>query len=176
VDWKPERVVQAKSGIFKNENKERLLKHAKGRTLRGHLQMATSPRPSIDNELSSQGASTATVCQVSHRQWPDLFTITSTPRKFAECLYCDVSLPPILHIMSCSIESPVICSLYGRSNHILTFIHSCIHTSILSYTHTFKRTQHTQYQFTHDCISRPESCLVISHQFNHQFFQVACPK
>jgi len=48
-----------------------------------------------------------------------------------------------LHVLSCSIESPVICNLYGRSSHSHTFIHSCIHTSILSYTHTFKHTQRT---------------------------------
>jgi len=105
--------------------------------------MATSPRPSIVNELASQGASAATVCQVSYHQWPDLFTIISTPRKFADCLYCAVSPPPILRVLSYSIESPVIYSLYDRSSHIHTFIHSCIHTSILSYTHTFKHTQRT---------------------------------
>jgi len=130
--------------------------------------MATSPRPSINNELASQGASAATACQVSCHQWPDLFTIISTPRKFAECLYCAVSPPPILHVLSCSIKSPVICSLYGRSSHIHRFIHSCIHTSILSYIHT--------YQFTHACISHPKPGLVISHQISHQFFQVASPK
>jgi len=105
--------------------------------------MATSPRLSIDNELSPQEASVATLCKVLHRQWPDLFTITSTPRKFVECLYCAVSPPPILHVLSRSIESPVTYSLYDRSSHIHTFMHSCIRTLILSCIHTFIRTQRT---------------------------------
>jgi len=140
VDWKPERAVQAKLGaqkgiysrwtenpkgrsrqklgIFtnKNKNKERLLKHAVGRTLCAHLQMATSLRPLIDHKLASQEASADTVCRVSYRQWPDLFTITSTPRKFAECWYCAVSPPPILNVLSCSIESPIVSSLNSRTS------------------------------------------------------------
>ncbi|KEH28161.1 hypothetical protein MTR_5g070595 [Medicago truncatula] len=42
-----------------------------------------------------------------YRQRLDLFTIISSPRKFAECLYCDVSPPPILPILSRLIESLV---------------------------------------------------------------------
>jgi len=137
--------------------------------------MATSPRPSIDNELASQGALAATVCQVSYHQWPDLFTIISTKRKFSECLNCAVSPPSILHVLSCSIESPVICSLYGHSSHIHTFMHPHVNTFIYSHIQAYTTRTYAQYQFTHDCISRLESCLVISHQFNHQLFQVASP-
>ncbi|KEH17627.1 hypothetical protein MTR_0004s0350 [Medicago truncatula] len=35
-----------------------------------------------------------------HCQRLDLFTMVSSPRKFAECLYCDVSPPPILPVLS----------------------------------------------------------------------------
>jgi len=38
------------------------------------------------------------------RQWLDLFTITSSPRKFAECLYYNVSSPHILLVLSRFIE------------------------------------------------------------------------
>jgi len=100
---------------------------------------------SFDNELSPQEASVATLCQVLHRRWPDLFTITSTPRKFAECLYCDISPPPILYVLSRSIESPVICNLYDRSSHIHTFMHPHINTFI--YSHIQAYTTHT---YTHN--------------------------
>ena len=60
--------------------------------------------------------------------------------------------------------------------------HSCIHASTHQYYHIFTHSNvhnahvHTQYQFTHNCISRLESCLVVSHQFSHQLFQVVSPK
>jgi len=63
-------------------------------------------------------------------------------KEFSECLYCAVSPPPILHVLSRSIESPVTYSLYDRSSHIHTFMHSCIRTLILSCIHTFMRTKH----------------------------------
>jgi len=72
VDWKPEGAIQAKVRDFhkqKQKQKKRLLKHVEGRTLCSHLQMATSPRLSFDNELASQEASVATLCQALHRQW-----------------------------------------------------------------------------------------------------------
>ena len=131
MDWKLERAVQEKVRDFHKQ--KRLLKHAEGRTLYAHLQMVTSPRLLIDNELSPQGASAATVCQTSYHQWPDLFTITSTPWKFAECLYCVVNPSPILHVLFCPIESLVICSLYGRSSHIHAFMHPHINTFIYSH-------------------------------------------
>jgi hypothetical protein len=60
----------------------------------------------------------------------DLFTVVSSPRKFAECLYCDVSLPPILPILSCFIESPAIYSSYSHTSHIHTFTHTFIQSYI----------------------------------------------
>ncbi len=123
-------------------------------------------RPSIDNELASQGASAATVCWVSYHQWPDLFTIISTPRKFAECLYCAVSPPPILHVLSCSIESPVICSLYCRLSHVHTFMHSCIHTSILLYSHIQACTTRTYTHINSHMIASVAQSLVWSYLTN----------
>ncbi|KEH32662.1 hypothetical protein MTR_4g133385 [Medicago truncatula] len=69
--------------------------------------MATSSIPFINNGLYPQGASIATLCQFLHRQRLDLFTIVSSPRKFAECLYCYISPPPILPVLSRFVESPV---------------------------------------------------------------------
>jgi hypothetical protein len=67
----------------------------------------------------------------SPHQWLNLFTIISSPRKFAECLYCDVSSPPILHVVSCLIEFT--CHVqFIQSNKL----HSYIHTFILSHIHT----------------------------------------
>jgi len=59
--------------------------------------------------------------------------------------------------------------------------HPYIHASTHQYFHVFTHSSvhnvhvHTQYQFTHDCISRPESCLVVSLQFSPQLFQVVSP-
>jgi len=130
--------------------------------------MATSHRPSIDNELASQGASVANVCQVSYCQWPNLFTITSTPRKFAECLNCAVSVPPTSHVMSCSIESPVVCSSYGRSSHIHTFMHQHINTFI--YSHIQAYTTHNTHNTNSHMIASVAQSLVwsISLQFSPQ--------
>lgn len=125
----------------------------------------------------SQEASVSTSCRVLHHQQLDLFTIVSSSRKFAECLYCDVSPPPILPVLSRFIESPVIYSLYNHTfihtsihsyNHasifirlyvhsicttsIHTFIHPYIHASILSCMHT---------QYIHNII----------HTWPHQFAQ-----
>ena len=74
------------------------------------------------------------------RQWLDLFTITSSLRKFAECLYCDVTPPPILPVLSHFIEFTCHMQLYRRTVIQVTFIHKFIqlyiHTSILSHVHT----------------------------------------
>ncbi|AES69810.1 hypothetical protein MTR_3g035330 [Medicago truncatula] len=53
------------------------------------------------------GGISCSLCRVLHRQRLVLFTIISSPMKFAECLCCDVSSPPILHVLSRFIESPV---------------------------------------------------------------------
>ena len=160
VDWKPERAVQAKLGILKNKNKEWLLKHAEGRTLCAHLEMATPPRPPIDNELASRGALATTVCRVSYRQWPDLFTITSTPRKFAKCLYWAVSPPPILHVFV-SPRSYITDNKYNHTSYIHSYnyasIHQYFHTFLYSFVHNIYTTS-----FIHDCIDHPELCLIVS--------------
>jgi len=101
--------------------------------------MATSPRLSIDNELSPQEVSVATLCQVSRRQWPDLFTIISSPRKFVECLYCNVDPLPILLVLSRVVES-----IY-HIQYIHSYkLHSYIHISIHQYFHI--------HIYTHSCI------------------------
>ena len=117
---------------------------SRGRTLYAHLQMVTSPRLSIDNELYPQEASVATLCQILHRQWPDLFTITSTPRKFAECLYCNVDPLPILPVLSRLVESIYhIQYIYNHTSYMHPFIHPYINAFICSYINTFMRTQRT---------------------------------
>jgi hypothetical protein len=67
----------------------------------------------------------------------DLSIIVSSPRKFAECLYCDVSPPPNLPVVSCLIEFT--CHVQFIQSYKL---HSYIHTLILSRIHTFIYTQH----------------------------------
>jgi len=96
----------------------------------------------------------ATLCRILHRQRLNFFTIVSSPKKFVECLYCDVSPPLILPVLSRFIESSVTYNLY-----IHTLIHSYINTFI--YTHIHADTT----SFIHGCISHPESCLVVSLQF-----------
>jgi len=146
-------------------------------TLCAHLQMATSPRLSFDNELSPQGASAATLCLVLHRQWPDLFTIIPSSRKFAECLYCDVSPPPILPVLSRSIESPLTYSIYSHTNYIHTFIHPYINTFM--YSHIQAYTTHTYiHNINSHMIASVAQSLVRSYPFSSvlKLFQVVSPK
>jgi len=139
--------------------------------------MATSPRPSIDNELASprgigghrvpgfilprarfihDNINSKEVCRVFVLRCQSAFNLT-----------CQV----LSHRVTCRIQFKQSYKLH------ITFIHSCIRTSILSHIHTFMHTHiHTPCQFTHDCVSHPESCPVIPHQFSHQFFQVVGPK
>ena len=95
----------------------------------------------------SQGASISTLCRASPRQRLNLFTIISSPRKFVECLYCDVSPPPILPVLSRFIESHLsytVIQLYGHTKlYIHPYkLHSYNHTLILSRIHTLIHTQH----------------------------------
>jgi len=174
MDWKPERAVQAKNRDFqkeknqKNKKKTRLLNHVEGRTLCAGLQMATPSRPSINNELSPQEASVATLYQVLHRQWPDLFTIVPSPRKFVECLYCNVSPPPILPVLSRLVESIYhIQYIYNHTSYIHTFVHPCINTFICSYIHTFMRTKHIYIINLHMvALVTPKSWSASSFRFN----------
>jgi len=145
VDRKSERAVQAKLGIFKrNKKKIWLLKHVKGRTLCAGLQMVTSSRLLINNGLSRQEESVATLCQVLHRQWFDLFMMVQSSMKFVECLNWDVSPPPILHVLSRLIES--ICYIqyiqsfsYTVVKVVQPYIHASIHLLTLSYVHICTR-------------------------------------
>jgi hypothetical protein len=145
VDWKPERAVQAKVRDFSKKNKQKkwLLKHTSGRTLRVGLQNGDFFQILlVNNGLYPQEAFVATLCLTLPRQRLDWFTIISSPRKFVECLCCDVSPPPVLPVLSRFIKSPVIYTSYSHTNYIHTFIHSYIHTLILSHIHTFIHTQH----------------------------------
>ena len=184
MDWKPEKVVQAKVRDF-SKKKTWLLKHGEGKTLCAGLQMATSSRLLINNGLSPQEESFATLCQVLHHQWLNLFTIISSIWKLVECLYYDINPLPILPVLSRSIESPVVNSytvtwsykvvhLYNRTFIRVTFIHPYINTFTYSHIHAY--TTYAQHQFIHGCIGHPESCLVISLRFGPQLFQVVSPK
>jgi len=131
------------------------------KTLCADLQMATSSRLWVNNELYPQETSVATLYRVLPRQRLDLFTIISSPRKFAECLYCNVSPPPILHVLSRFIEFTRHMQSYSRtiiySLYIHTLIQLYIHTLILSHINAYS--SYTQYQFIHGCISHPKSCF-----------------
>jgi len=90
----------------------------------------------------SQEASVATLCRASPHQRLNVFTIITSPRKFTECLYCDVSPPPILPVLSHFIESHLsytVIQLYGHTKlYIHPYkLHSYIHTIIHSYINTF---------------------------------------
>ena len=151
MDWKPERAIQAKVRDFqkkgkkimtKNKQKAWLLRRTNRGTLCVGLQMATSSKLWVNNGLYPQETSVATLYRVLPRQWLDLFTIISSPRKFAECLYYDVSPPTILPVLSRFIEFTCHMKLYGRTLVYSLYsqtshIHSYIHTIILSYMNTF---------------------------------------
>jgi len=163
VDWKPERAVQAKVRDVQNKRKIKqnawLLRRANGGTLCVGLQMTTSSRHWVNNGLYLQGTSVATIYRVLPRQRLDLFTIISSPRKFAECLYCDVTPPPILPVLSHRV-SLIICNYtVVQSSTVytviqVTFIHTLIqlyiHTLILSYINAY--TACIQISFMHGCI------------------------
>jgi len=57
-----------------------------------------------NNGFSPQEASVATLCRILRRQRLNLFTIVSSPRKFAECFYYDVGPPSVLPVLSRLIE------------------------------------------------------------------------
>jgi len=103
----------------------------------------------------------------------DLFTITSSPRKFAECLYCNVTPPPILHVLSHFIEfirhvqlysRAVLYNLYSHTNHIHSYIHTITHSYINTFTH---QRIHNIYMISIPTWlhQSPKSCLVVSFQF-----------
>jgi len=109
--------------------------------------MATSSKLWVNNGLYPQETSVTTLHRVLPRQRLDLFTIISSPRKFAECLYYDVSPPPILPVLSRFIEfachmqlhsRTIIYSLYSQTSHI----HSYNYTFMHEYFHTLMHTQH----------------------------------
>jgi len=184
VDWKPERVVQEKVRDFQNKRKIKqkawLLRRANGGTLCVGLQMTTSSRLWVNNELSPQKTSVATLYQVLPRQRLDWFTIIPSPRMFVECCTAmSVRLPSYLFCLVSS-SSPVICNyIVAQSSTVYTVIQiTFIHTNhIRSYkSHsfiqiTFVHTNHVHsynYTFIHGCISHPKSCLVVSFRFSLQ--------
>jgi len=131
---------------------------------------------SIDNELSPQKASVATLCQDLHRQWLDLFTIIPFPRKYVECLYCAV-IP--LSILSCFVSfhrvTRHIQFIWSFKSHsyVHGFMHPHINTFMYSHIHAYTTHMHIQHQFTHGCINRSESIPVVSLRFGPRSFQVA---
>ncbi|AES81028.1 hypothetical protein MTR_7g087790 [Medicago truncatula] len=121
--------------------------------------MATSSKLFINNGLTPRWHQFLPCARFLHRQRLDLFTFVSSPRKFAECLYCDVSPSPILLVLSRFIESHVIYSHAVIHSHSHTFTHSYNHAfiNIFTYSYVYTYTSYAQHQFTHNCISRPES-------------------
>jgi hypothetical protein len=106
-------------------------------TLCAGLQMAISSRLVVNNGFSPYEALIVTLCWVLHRQRLDLFKIVSSPRKFAECLYCDASSPPILPVLSGSIKFT--CHVqFIQSYKLHSYIHTIIHSyiNIFTYSHT----------------------------------------
>jgi len=147
------------------------LKHAEGRTVCASLQMATSSRLSINRWLPCVRFYTVngSICS----QWylyKEVCRVFVLRRRSTLHLTCLVSSHQVhlSHIVYTVIQ--------------ITFIHSYIHTSIhqyfhmFIYTHIHAYTSYTQHQFIHGCISRPESCLVVSLQFSPQLFQVVSHK
>ena len=96
------------------------------------------------------------VCYLKVGFTPDN-NVISSPTKFAECSLrrCRSTSYPTHRISFHQVRQ------YKHSSHTSpTFIHSCIHlhSHIHTCTHTF--TVYKQYQFTHVCISHPESSSV----------------
>ena len=98
----------------------------------------------VNNGLCPQKTSVVTQYRVLPRLQSNLFTITSSPRKFAECLYCNVTPPPILPVLSRFIEfirhvqlysRTVIYGSYSHTNHINSYIHTIIHSYINTLIH-----------------------------------------
>jgi len=88
-------------------------------------------------------------------------------KEVAECLCCAVSPPPILHVMSLSIESPITYSSYDCSNRIHTFMHPRIDTFVDSHIYAYTTHMHIQHRVTHGCIGHPKSWSVVSFRFNY---------
>ena len=80
----------------------------------------------LNNGFSPQGASVATLFRVLPRQRLKLFTRVSSLRKFAECLYCDASPPPILPTLSRFIEFTYDIQ-FIQSYKLHSYFHTLIH-------------------------------------------------
>jgi len=121
--------------------------------------MATSSRLWVDNGLYPQETLVVTLYQVLPCQRINFFTIISFPRKFAECLYYDVTPPLILPVLSSTVYTVI------QVTFIHTFIQLYVRTLILSHINAY--TTYTWYQFIHGCISHPN--LVRSYLFKSVF-------
>jgi len=74
----------------------------------------------------------ANLCRALPRQWLDLSPMIPSPMKFAECLYCDVSPPPILLVLSV-IYNHIVIQPYSY-----TFIQSYVHAyTIYTQPHSY---------------------------------------
>ena len=146
MDWKPERVVQAKFRDFQTK-KNYCWSIPVGRHSAPVYKWRLLPDSLVNNGLYLPGGIISTLCRASPRQRLNLFTIISSSKKFAECLYYDVSPPPILPVLSRFIESHLsytVIQLYGHTKlYIHPYkLHSYNHTLILSRIHTLMHTQH----------------------------------
>jgi len=148
MDWKPERAAREKVRDFKKEKQKKwLLKNAEGRTLCVGLEMVTSSRLLINNGLSPQEASVATLCRTSPHQWLDLFNnIISMEVCLVFVPRCQSASHLICHVSSHRVHlSHTVIYSYKLHPYIHTFINPYNHTSIISCIHTFMRTQHVQH-------------------------------
>jgi len=108
------------------------------RTLCANLQIATSFRLLFQTMGFSPRRHQLLLCAGLHPINGSICSIISSPRKFAECLYYDVSPPLILHVMSRLIEST--CHIQCMQSYKL---HSYIDTFTYSYIHAYiTYTQH----------------------------------
>jgi len=137
--------------------------------------MATSSRLYISNGLYPQEASVATLCRVftpSTNQFVHNNIISNEVcRVFVLQLQSASHLTYLVsfHWVNCHIKFIQSCKLHI---HIFTHPYNHAFTNIFTYSYVHARTTYAQHQFIHGCIGHSESCLVISHQFSPQLFQV----
>jgi hypothetical protein len=118
-----------------------------GKTLYADLQMATSSRLLVKHWVCSPtGISCYLVPDFTPSTARFLFTIISSPRNFAECLYCDVSPLPILPVLSHFIEfichNPVYTLIHPFTQHTNHVVHARSHLSLRSYSLLSVRSSH----------------------------------
>ena len=159
MDWKPERAVQAKVRDSKIKIKSNSCWNALMEEYTAPVQNWRLLPRFVSHEWSfSPWKHQLLLCtELTISNGLTKPSRMPSPIKIAECRIAKPFPFPSFLVLSPSIESPSAYSLYDRSNRIHTFMHSCIHASILSWIHTFMRTQRTCiYNIkSHGCVNRP---------------------